>query len=233
MHVVEWPLLLLFSLADTANASSLLSFFTQRNNCDWQKCPHHKQGYFDQDTYVEPSTQCSDKEQMKCCTFQGTLKEAAKFCKASDCDIADCNNHDGNGYFIDNYNNNYNDPGYNIELRNDQVHYGDGPNVNTGPKPGANVDYGGYGDGNNKPNGNKGPRLYGDDNSGNNDRPQGNKGSRNGATEGFLDQDDDEDCVRETTAGGACRLTCTKKVEYTLMGVVLSTHDEVTTRSCD
>jgi hypothetical protein len=166
------------------------------------------------DTYDEPSTQCSDKEQLKCCTYQGTLKQAAKSCEDSGCSIAKCNNHDGNGYFVDNYynNRNNNDGGYNIEFRNDVVHYDDKPNVN------------------------KGPRLYGDGNSGNSgnsDRPQGNKGSRNGSTEGFMDQDDDEDCVRETTAGGACRLTCTKKVEYTLMGVVLSTHDEVTTRSCD
>ena len=167
------------------------------------------------DTYDEPSTECSDKEQLKCCTYQGTLKQAAKSCEDSGCSIAKCNNHDGNGYFIDNYYNNHNNnngPGYNIELRNDVVHYDNGPNVNTGPKPGADVDYGGYGNGDNK--------------------PQGNKGSRNGNTEGFMDQDDDEDCVRETTVGGACRLTCTKKVEYTLMGVVLSAHEEVTTRSC-
>jgi hypothetical protein len=194
------------------------------------------------DTYDEPSTECSDKEQLKCCTYQGTLKQAAKSCEDSGCSIAKCNNHDGNGYFIDNYYNNHNnnnDPGYNIELRNDVVHYDNGPNVNTGPKPGADVDYGGYGNGDNKPQGNKGPRLYGDGNSGNNndnnDRPQGNKGSRNGADKGdFLDQgNDEEDCVRETTSGGACRETCTKKVEYTLMGLVLSSHEETYTRACN
>ena len=236
------------------NISPLLPFFTQRNDCEWQKCPHHKQGYLDPTDPTlkkeEPALQCSNKEQVKCCTYQGSLKEAAKYCQELTCDIADCNNHDGSGYFMDNYNNNnynsnnyndggynYNDGGYNIDLRDGVVTYGDGQ-PNKGPRPDADngyVDYGGYGS--SMPQwGNKGPRLNdgSSGNNNNNDKPQGNKGSKNGdGGSDFLDQGVDEDCKEEWTSGQACRLVCTRKVEYKLMGVVMSTHDETTTKPCN
>ena len=224
-----------FSSAHTSNASTLLPCFAQKNQCEWQKCPHHKQGYLDpmeptrkdKEPTASPTVfQCSNQEQLKCCNYEGTLKQAAKYCKTLDCDIADCNNHDGGGYFNDNYNNNNHDGGYPIDLRNDQVSYGDGDGQpNKGPRPdadGSNVDYGGYGDGgdSNRQQGvNTGSRP-------------GNKGSRNGDSD-FLNQGVDEDCKEEWTSGQACRQVCTTKVEYKLMGIVMSTHDEVTTKPCN
>jgi len=247
----------------------------QAYSCEWQKCPHHRQGYYDpmkptvnkdeydgppppEPTYgptPSPVLQCSNKEQMKCCNYQGTLKEAAKYCQSLECDIADCNkpsggypNYNGGGYS----NSNKNDGGYfNIDVRNDNyVTYGDGdrPQGNKGPNPnnGSNsgVDYGSYGGGDDRPQGNKGPNPNTSDsapdyvsNEGG-DRPQGNKGPKdtgvdtNDKGDNFLNQGVDENCTREYTAGGACREVCTAKVEYKLMGIVMSTHDETTTRPC-
>ncbi len=240
-----------------SNASSLLRFSTQDYNCEWQKCPHHRQGYYDpvkpQDKYdgppppeptymptPSPVLQCTTKEQNKCCNYQGTLKEAAKYCQSLECDIADCNKPSG-GYpnYNNNNNNNNNDgPYYNIDVRNDYVTYGDGdrPQGNKGPNPNNGGNSVVNGD---RPQGNKGPRDgvidsvpdYGD-------RPQGNKGPKDDTADNkdkgnnFLNQGVNENCTREYTAGGACREVCTAKVEYKLMGIVMSTHDETTTRPC-
>jgi len=243
----------------------------QAHSCEWQKCPHHRQGYYDpkdptldvekqnryQDTdYPTPSPidQCTEKEQSKCCNYQGTLKQAAKYCQSLECDIADCNKPVDHDY----------DGGYNIDVNRDgYVSYGDGGNKpagNTGPRPDADNDYGDYGDGD-RPQGNTGPRPAPTPNGGNgggNTGPSpatyrnggfddddddevapvvrsGNTGPRNPTNnngDNFLNQGVDEDCEREFTAGGACRLTCTTKVEYKLMGVVMSTHDETTTKPC-
>ncbi len=243
-----------------------------------------------------PILQCTAKEQTKCCNYQGTLKEAAKYCKSLECDIADCNKQNNGGY-SNNNNNNKNDGGYfNIDVRNDgYVTYGDGgrPQGNKGPKEdgsgstadygsnggggdrpignkgpredgsGSTADSGNYGGGGDRPQGNKGPREDGsgstadsgsnggggdnrpmgnkgprdgsdstaDDNNESGDRPQGNKGSKDKG-DNFLNQGVNENCTREYTAGGACREVCTAKVEYKLMGIVMSTHDETTTRPC-
>ena len=215
-----------------------------------------------------PILQCTAKEQTKCCNYQGTLKEAAKYCKSLECDIADCNKQNNGGY-SNNNNNSKNDGGYfNIDVRNDgYVTYGDGgrPQGNKGPREdgsGSTADSGGYGGGGDSPQGNKGPREDGSDstadygsNGGGDDRPMGNKGPRDGSDstaddsnesgdrpqgnkgskdkgDNFLNQGVDENCTREYTAGGACREVCTAKVEYKLMGIVMSTHDETTTRPC-
>eukprot|EP00577_Skeletonema_sp_RCC1716_P004754 CAMPEP_0113423166 /NCGR_PEP_ID=MMETSP0013_2-20120614/28867_1 /TAXON_ID=2843 ORGANISM="Skeletonema costatum, Strain 1716" /NCGR_SAMPLE_ID=MMETSP0013_2 /ASSEMBLY_ACC=CAM_ASM_000158 /LENGTH=1165 /DNA_ID=CAMNT_0000310995 /DNA_START=136 /DNA_END=3633 /DNA_ORIENTATION=+ /assembly_acc=CAM_ASM_000158 len=242
----------------------------QAHSCEWQKCPHHRQGYYDpkdptvdvekqnryQDTdYPTPSPidQCTEKEQSKCCNYQGTLKQAAKYCQSLECDIADCNKPVDHDY----------DGGYNIDVNRDgYVSYGDGGNKpagNTGPRPDdgyGDNDYSDYGDGD-RPQGNTGPRPAPTPNGGNgggNTGPSpatyrnggyddevapvvrsGNTGPRNPTNnngDNFLNQGVDENCEREFTAGGACRLTCTTKVEYKLMGVVMSTHDETTTKPC-
>ncbi len=171
------------------------------------------------------ASQCSTKEQNKCCNYQGTLKEAAKYCQSLECDIADCNKPSG-GYSnyiggYPNYNNYQNDgPNYNIDVRNDGfVTYGDGdrPQGNKGPREDA-VDYVSNQDGD-RPQGNKGPR----EDTADNNKDEGDN---------FLKQGVNENCTREYTAGGACREVCTAKVEYKLMGIVMSTHDETTTRPC-
>lgn len=223
----------------------------QANSCEWEKCPHHRQGYFDMDqTYqksptASPIQKCTMKEQYKCCNYQGTLKEAAKYCQDLDCDISDCNDHSGgwntDGYHAggwpdfggyDNYGGGYNGP-----PPYDAGYIGDKPQGNKGPNPNTS-DY------NNNDSdwrqGNTGPRPDADrDNDSNNgDRPQGNKGPRDGRDGGggddggFLDQGLDSNCTREFTAGGACREVCKETVEYKLMGIVMSTHEETTTREC-
>ena len=200
-----------------------------------------------------PVLSCTAKEQTKCCNFQGTLKQAAKYCQELECDISDCNDH-GDSYFsiggdVSFYVNQkesyggYVDGGDDrpqgnkgpkpgtIDTRIDEGNF-DRPEGNKGPKPGTidtMIDGGNF----DRPQGNKGPRneSYDDDDEDDvDDRPQGNKGPRQDGD--FLDSGVDENCTREFTAGGACREVCTTQVEYKLMGIVVSTHEETTTRVC-
>jgi len=199
----------------------------EEHSCEWQKCPHHRQGFYDpleptvnKDNYgndEEPDETakvetveelCTDKEQYKCCNQKTTLKEATKNCESSGCDIAVCNN---------------------ISKPTPQPTpqpsgYSDG-NYKTG------TNYGGYGGGGDdyKPQGNKGPKLYSGTNA---TADYGSGGSSKSSSSGFMDQGVKEDCKKEFTSGGACREVCTAKVEYKIMGIVMSTHDETTTKPC-
>jgi hypothetical protein len=220
----------------------------------------------DDEPYVEVVKECTHKEQVKCCGQEATLKEAQKNCEADGCDIQVCNTPNPtprtyeDEYKVDHYDDikkSYDDDDDDYK-KNDYGGYGGGddgggddgrPQGNKGPKlygdDGDNGGYGGYGgDGgdDNRPQGNTGPKLYGDSTNldfggDDDDRTQGNKGSRNNgggssSSGGFMDQGVKEDCKEEFTSGGACREVCTAKVEYKIMGIVMSTHDETTTRPC-
>jgi hypothetical protein len=189
----------------------------------------------DDEPYVEVVKECTHKEQVKCCGQEATLKEAQKNCEADGCDIQVCNTPNPtprtyeDEYKVDHYDDikkSYDDDDDDYK-KNDYGGYGG---------------YGGDGGDDNRPQGNTGPKLYGnstnlDFGGDDDDRTQGNKGSRNNgggssSSGGFMDQGVKEDCKEEFTSGGACREVCTAKVEYKIMGIVMSTHDETTTRPC-